>query len=831
MAMEPSASQETQLAHASGNYSELLDSEAESQGDNEPEWEWIYDVDQEDASKQLGANSISHTSYTPSPSPEQQDTPSKHVSRKRKRTASAWLSSKQAIIAARLGSFTVRVGDIVTLRADRNNVWVAVITEFIDSSEASEVESSDEDEDQKKARFLWLSSPKDIHNKSKRLRDTLPNERYITASTDVNPLEAISGSAVVMSPRAFAEKWPTGKIPKTDPDHSRTFVCRRGVNLRTATYTEEFIWEDIYSKPQDIDALQQKVESETKTTRKRVLPAHDLADFVVRDDEDYRSDGERGPRTPRKKRKLVDPENRTPTKRTPRKEKPTPGTTSLFETPTHRRIVEKKALEFTPLGTRILSPSQHTQLSTPHARARTSLHVSAVPTSLPCREHEFQTVYNHLESAIASSLGTTIYISGTPGTGKTATVREVVASLHGAMEREELDDFIFVEINGMKVTDPSQSYSLLWEALTGQRIAANQALTLLNQEFSRPSPRRVPCVVLMDELDQLATRNNAVMYNFFNWPGLRHSRLIVLAVANTMDLPERTLSNKISSRLGLTRVTFAGYGHAQLMRIIEARLEGVSSAAIVESDAVQFAARKVAQVSGDARRCLDICRRAVELAEADVRDTQRTIEATDKEKNNVPDTPSKTAAAAAARGTRKAHVAIVVAADRDKQPMATDDKKRGRVTIATIQRAIREATSSPLQQYLKTTPLASKLFLAALLARSRRTGIAESTLGDVLDEAKKLGSMSEVHSLREWLLVDRAVRVEDEGVVSVDETRDVPRVLGMGAAATELLEAGVIVVEERRGERGAKVRLNVGEEEVKSALKDDGEVKGLGFAT
>lgn len=61
----------------------------------------------------------------------------------------------------------------------------------------------------------------------------------------------------------------------------------------------------------------------------------------------------------------------------------------------------------------------------------------------------------------------------------------------------------------------------------------------------------------MDELDQLVTKNQSVMYNFFNWPGLRHSRLIVLAVANTMDLPERTLSNKISSRLGLCFPLFA----------------------------------------------------------------------------------------------------------------------------------------------------------------------------------------------------------------------------------------------------------------------------------
>lgn len=129
-------------------------------------------------------------------------------------------------------------------------------------------------------------------------------------------------------------------------------------------------------------------------------------------------------------------------------------------------------------------------------------------------------------------------------------MREVVAQLNASVQAEELDDFIFVEINGMKVTDPHQAYSLLWEALRGERVSPSQALGLLEREFDRPSPRRVPCVVLMDELDQLVTKNQSVMYNFFNWPGLRHSRLIVLAVANTMDLPERTLSNKISSRLG-----------------------------------------------------------------------------------------------------------------------------------------------------------------------------------------------------------------------------------------------------------------------------------------
>lgn len=59
-------------------------------------------------------------------------------------------------------------------------------------------------------------------------------------------------------------------------------------------------------------------------------------------------------------------------------------------------------------------------------------------------------------------------------------------------------------------------------------------------------------MVLMDELDQLMTTKQDVVYNFFNWPTLVNSRLIVLAVANTMDLPERVMSGRVRSRLGIS---------------------------------------------------------------------------------------------------------------------------------------------------------------------------------------------------------------------------------------------------------------------------------------
>ena len=452
----------------------------------------------------------------------------------------------------------------------------------------------------------------------------------------------------------------------------------------------------------------------------------------------------------------------------------------------------KKALEFTPLATRILSPSHHQ--SSPFQIARAQLHVASVPATLPCRETEFAVVYSHLEAAITDGSGACIYISGTPGTGKTATVREVVSRLDDAVRADELDDFIFVEINGMKITDPHQSYCLLWEALRGQRVSPSQALDLLEREFNNPSPRRVPCVVLMDELDQLVTKNQSVMYNFFNWPGLRHSRLIVLAVANTMDLPERTLSNKISSRLGLTRITFPGYNHEQLMKIIQSRLEGVPGN-IVEPDAVQFASRKVAAVSGDARRALDICRRAVELAEAEY-----------KGPNGDPATPSK-------RGRGRA------------SELEKGKSSCGRVTIATVKRAINEATTSPLQQYLRGLPFAFKITLASLVVRNERTGLTDSTYGDVLEEAKRALVLDAAS--RRVSLLTRADTNNSRWGNKISKTA---RTAGVQAAAVGLAGAGIVILEGQRAERPSKMRLAVGDEEVKLALRDDPEIKALGIA-
>ncbi|KIL83999.1 origin recognition complex subunit 1 [Fusarium avenaceum] len=719
--MAPITSAERANRQISGTAHELSDDELAA---GEPSWQWIYNS---------------------TPTTERSD--EAQSDRKRRKVTG------DRIVGAKIGQFECRVGDTVMLKADGSNeAWFALICEFVE----------DDGEGEKAANFMWFSSEKEIRSKDRKRQDYYPNELYISPSWDINPLASINGKAKIMSQDTFLTRYPQGRIPRNHADFGKVFVCRRGCNTRTATYTDEFIWEEVYSGEDDLFTLMDRIKTGTKATRKRRK-----ARSPSPSDEVYQPP--QVPQTPTKT-------GRGSTAATPtsRRSQVTPGSRVKRST--------SKRLEFTPLATRKLSPSQVE--SSPFQIARSRLHVSSVPTSLPCREGEFSLVYSHLEAAISDGTGNCIYISGTPGTGKTATVREVVSRLEEAVGSDELDDFIFVEINGMKITDPHQSYSLLWEALKGERASPAQALDLLEREFSNPSPRRIPCVVLMDELDQLVTKNQAVMYNFFNWPTLRHSRLIVLAVANTMDLPERTLSNKISSRLGLTRITFPGYNHEQLMRIIQSRLEGVPGN-IVDPDAIQFASRKVAAVSGDARRALDICRRAVELAEADA--------------PSDPTTPSK----------------------RDPQ---TQPKGLGRVTIATIKKAINEATSNPIQQHLRSLPLMSKLVMAALLLRIRRTGLGETTFGETLDEIHRAG-------LRAPAALPGVAAVLGNGLkgTQLGGHRPMIRPGHIHTAALELVAAGLINLEAQRAERSSKLRLSIADDEVKMALRDDGDLKALGI--
>lgn len=368
---------------------------------------------------------------------------------------------------------------------------------------------------------------------------------------------------------------------------------------------------------------------------------------------------------------------------------------------------------------------------TSQARAKKLLHVGATPERLPCREDQYEEVVDYVEEAVQSGTGKCVYVSGVPGVGKTATIREAIRSLRYRAKMGLISPFKFVEINGMKLNDAQDAYSLLWQTLTGMRCSNKEALRRLGHHFSSSSSggsnkfqntsssngsssnrrdeektKKPTTVVLMDELDQLVTTRQEVMYNMFNWPNSNDSRLIVIAVANTMDLPERILQPKVASRLGMERITFKPYNDKELVEIVHSRLgigrrqqsklSPVEEALIKDCDkvftldAIIFISKRVSNVSGDARRMLDVCRRSIDSVE-------------------------------------------MQAAKQGNPPR--------QVTIDDVKKVLDSMVKSGKVSHLIKLSLQAKITLISILACSRRSGVAECDLATILTHQRTLCRM------------------------------------------------------------------------------------------
>lgn len=710
------------------------------------------------------------------------------------------------------------------------------------------------------------------------------NEIFATAYLDEINVKEIVDKVTIISQEEYSSK----EIVIDDTNQSHVFVCRRGCDSNSEHFTEEFDYRDMHKiflqdQSEYIEYIREKtippaykkqIPSPTKSKPKVETPrrekkkselamaeyesmgsaseSEDSDDSLVEgalssseEDSDEEvsltSDEEYGKSSPSKKnkqpkalksprkRKLKKVEEKIPKKRGRKKKeevlsaanspsklndesrkfinnmlsplkkrlrlKQDLSKPSLMSLPTSKRSnlkLSSHKIEFTD------GPLAVDSTSEVFKELREKLHTSTRLSSLPCREDEFTSIYLNLETAIQEQTGCCLYVSGTPGLGKTATIREVIAQLQELVPMNELNDFDYLEINGLKLLTPQVAYEVLWERVSGLKVSASNAALLLESYFSNEvdDPDRKPLIVLMDELDQIVTKKQNVMYNFFNWPTYANSKLIVIAVANTMDLPERVLSNKISSRLGLRRIQFIGYTFEQLGIIIKHRLDMLTKQSKrkveINPDAIGFASRKVASVSGDARRALTICRRAVEIAEKE-------FMAEEKERDGEEE---------------------------------EEDGKVYCVQISHISKAINETINSPISQFLTALPFAHKLVLVGVLLRMRRSGLAENSLGDIIDEMKNSLQLL-TSKIRDKFLeeIDSSLTMLDvlygEALIpNLDVVTNV-RILKFKQVVSELVENGILLQQNVRGERHRLIQLNISEDEIITVLKRDKDINGM----
>ncbi len=256
-----------------------------------------------------------------------------------------------------------------------------------------------------------------------------------------------------------------------------------------------------------------------------------------------------------------------------------------------------------------------------------------------------------------------------------------------------------------------QTYVEMWKLLTGEKLVHEQAMKRLDSRFATHAPKRIPTVFLVDELDMLCKKKQTVLYNIFEWPSRPSSRLIIMAVANTMDLPERDMDMRVISRLGLNRLHFEPYTQQQLQIIVSSRLEGL---AVFPPQEIQLVSRKVAGLSGDARRALDICRMVAEKCERE---------------------------------------------------------GRNRVTQLDVLKVHQEMFCSPKMMYIRSCSKMEQFFLRALVSEFHKSGIEETTLRSVAYRMNEILLTEGLELLSQHGLVAVAARLSSQRLILSEDYR------------------------------------------------------------
>ncbi|XP_042068666.1 cell division control protein 6 homolog [Haplochromis burtoni] len=232
---------------------------------------------------------------------------------------------------------------------------------------------------------------------------------------------------------------------------------------------------------------------------------------------------------------------------------------------------------------------------------------TAIPERLMSREAERASIRSFLEDKVLQHVPGSLYISGAPGTGKTACLNCVLQEM-----KAELSSVQTVMVNCMSLRSSHAVFPLL-----ADKLKASGGQNGLQRFLTAPGPT---VLLVLDEMDQLDSKAQDVLYTIFEWPYLPKSRLCLIGIANALDLTDRILPRlQARPQCRPLLLHFPPYSREELTAIVQDRLVQASAEGLLDASAVQFCARKVSAVSGDARKALDICRRAVEIVESDER--------------------------------------------------------------------------------------------------------------------------------------------------------------------------------------------------------------------
>ena len=233
-------------------------------------------------------------------------------------------------------------------------------------------------------------------------------------------------------------------------------------------------------------------------------------------------------------KKVIDDVKNSPTKKSPTKK----TSTKLFRPDVTRFASARRALSTALPDTLVGRTSQlkemkeflETNLLQPKKSTKTTKKSTSKPTE-----------------AVKKSL----YVSGPPGTGKTTCLKHLISTLPESVSCQLTSAFI----NCMALGNSSRVFAKVAEVIlpaSKHHLIGNlnETKKLLEEEIVA-SKKWI--VLVLDEIDQLESKCQEVLYTLFEWPYLNNSKLILVGIANALDLTDRILPRISVSRNSLIK--------------------------------------------------------------------------------------------------------------------------------------------------------------------------------------------------------------------------------------------------------------------------------------
>uniref|UniRef100_A0AAF5D7E1 AAA+ ATPase domain-containing protein n=1 Tax=Strongyloides stercoralis TaxID=6248 RepID=A0AAF5D7E1_STRER len=205
------------------------------------------------------------------------------------------------------------------------------------------------------------------------------------------------------------------------------------------------------------------------------------------------------------------------------------------------------------------------------------------------REKEAKNIYTIITDGISKKTPLSLYIGGKPGTGKTATMRQIVQSLSKKKKIETL--FISCTSCQTKVA----LYREISLKFMGKTFSSSVALKNIENYFVE---QKKFILLILDEIDFLTSRSQEMLYMVFDWPAAFPGKVGVVGIANTLDLTHRLLP-KLKRGIEPTI--------DELIEILTETLKKEFDNC--DSKNIEFIARKIAAKNGDVRVALSIAKK------------------------------------------------------------------------------------------------------------------------------------------------------------------------------------------------------------------------------